>query len=257
MAKQSGLGDALWVDGVDLSGDVGALGAIAGGTEPLGVTGINRSAFERLGGKLDGRIEFTSFFNDAAGPPAQEHQTLKTRPLTDRIVTYVRGPALGAQAATLEGKQINYDGTRGDDGSLTFDVEAQANGQGLVWAALATAGKRTDGAATNGAGIDNGAATTFGLKAWAHLFAFTGTSVTFQIQESSDNGAGDPYAVAGTGFAVTGPFTAPGAGGFLVNASSFVPFNVERWLRVSTVGTFSNAVFAVAIERFATASTPV
>jgi hypothetical protein len=254
VTKQSGLGDNLWVDGVDLSGDIGSLAAIGGGNSPLDVTGIDKSAHERLGGKLDGRIEFSAFFNDDPGPPARAHQTLKTRPTTDRLVTYCRGTVLGAETATLVGKQINYDPTRGEDGSLTLGVQALANALGLTWAKLSTAGKRTDAAPTNGAGIDNGAASTFGLRAFAHVFAFTGTNVTIAIQESQDNGGGDAYATAAGGFAVTQGITAVGAYQFVCNNTA--PFAVERWLRVVTTGTFSSVTFAVVIERWPVAATP-
>jgi hypothetical protein len=255
MAKQAGMGDALYVDGVDLSGDIGSLERINGGNEPLVVTGINRSAPERLGGKLDGGIEFTSFFNDAIGPPAQQHQTLKTLPTAVRQLMYVRGPALGAQAACMVAKQINYDGTRGEDASLVFKTSAESDQRGLTWAPLYTNGKRTDSAATNGAGVDAGAASTFGFRGYVQLFAFTGTSVTFSVQESADNGGGDPYATAASGLAVTVALTAPGAAELASNA--FGPFNVERWLRVVTTGTFSNAVFVVAVERFLVTSSPI
>src|SRR6266545_7652533 len=154
MAKQSGLGDNLYVGGYDLSGDVGAIGSIAGGPAALDVTAIDKSGHERLGGQRDGSLEFTSFFDDAA---LAEHAALKTLPTTDRIVSYYRGTVLGGQAASLVAKQINYDPTRGEDGSLTFKVNALANGYGLDWGRSLTAGKRSDGGAANGTGVDFGA----------------------------------------------------------------------------------------------------
>jgi len=197
MAKSTGLGDNLYIDGIDLSGDVGSLSEIAGGNSPLTVTGINKSAPERLGGQRDGRINFNAWFNDAAGAA---HPTLKTLPTTDRIVTYFRGTVLGNEAASMTAKQIGYDGTRGDDGSLEFTVEAQANGFGLEWGR--NLGFALQGSAGAGTGVDHGASTAFGLQAYLHLFAFTGTSITVTIQESSDNAVGDPYAnVTGGAFA--------------------------------------------------------
>ena len=67
-----------------------------------------------------------------------------------------------------------------------------------------TAGKRTDTTATNGASWDSAivGGTALGLVAYLHVFAFTGTSVTVAIQESSDDAVGDPYAaVVGGAFA--------------------------------------------------------
>ena len=66
--KQSGLGDALFISGYDLSGDIQAVGNIGGGPAALEFTGINKSAHERKGGKLDGRLQATTYFNP--GPAA-------------------------------------------------------------------------------------------------------------------------------------------------------------------------------------------
>lgn len=153
MSKQSGLGDGLIVDGTDLSGDTGSLGRIGGGPAALTITGIDKSAFERIGGQRDGGVDWSSWFNDAAG---QAHATLSTLPLTNRIITYQRGTALGKPAACLVGKQVNYDPTRGDDGTLTIALQSLSNGYGIEWGEQLTAGTRTDTEATNGTGVEFG-----------------------------------------------------------------------------------------------------
>lgn len=150
MAKQSGLGDAFFLDGRDLSGDTASLGEIGGSIGLIDVTGINKSAFERIGGIRDGRIEWVSHFNDASG---QQHATLSTLPTTDRILTYCRGTSLGSPAASLVGKQLNYDPTRDNDGKLTFAVRAEANAFGIEWGKQLTAGKRTDTTGTSGTSV--------------------------------------------------------------------------------------------------------
>jgi hypothetical protein len=247
MAKQAGLGDNLYVAGYDLSGDVGSLGNIAGGPAALDVTAIDKSAMERIGGVRDGRIEFSAFFNDAAG---RAHPRLSSLPTANVIVTYYRGTTLGNPAAALVAKQINYDGNRGDDGSLTFAVEALGNGYGLEWGQSLTAGKRTDTGATNGTGVDFGTGSTnFGLQAYLQVFAFTGTDVTIKLQESSDNGA-DAYAdVTGGGFTqvTSGPTSER-----IATANNLT---VERFLRAVTVttGGFSSLTFAVVAVRNDTA----
>jgi hypothetical protein len=239
MSKEAGLGDRLFVGGYNLSGDIGSLGSISGGPATQDVTGIDVEAMERIGLLRDGRLEFSAFFN-----PTRAHPVLGALPTSDVVMTYCRGIALGGPAAALVAKQANYDGTRGADGSLTFSVQALANGYGLQWGRQGTAGIRTDTAATDGSSVDFGTGSTaFGLVAFLHVFAFTGTSVTVKIQESSDNGVGDAWAdVTGGGFtAATGITaqriaTAPGQ-------------TVERYLRVVSGGTFSDAQFAVAIMR--------
>jgi len=240
--KQSGLGDALYLDFYDLSGDVGAIDQAGGGPAALGVTAIDKSAMERLGGLRDGGLEFTSFFNPSAN---QEHAALRGLPTTDRVASYFRGTTLGGEAASLVAKQINYDATRGEDGSLTFKVQALANGFGLDWGRSLTAGKRTDSTATNGASVDHtDVSTAFGWQAFLHVFAFTGTSVTVTIQDSADDAA-FANLTGGAFTAATGQTSQRLEGGRTAT--------VRRYLRAITTGTFSNAVFAVVFSRNLTA----
>lgn len=244
MAKTSGLGDALYVAGRDLSGDTQALGAIGGGPAVLDVTGINKSAYERIGGLRDGRIEWTSFFNDASG---QAHPVLSALPTTDVHILYCRGTTLGNPAAALVGKQVNYDGSRAADGSFTFALQAQANGYGLEWGRLLTAGTRTDTGATNGSSVDFGTgSTSFGLQAYLQVTEFTGTDVTISLEESSDDAAADAFA------AVTGgSFTQVTSGPATERIATADDQTVERYLRVvtSTSGGFTSVSFVVAVVR--------
>lgn len=240
MAKQSGLGDNLYISGYDLSGDTGSLSSIGGGPAVLDVTGIDKSGMERIGGVRDGRIEFTSWFNPSAG---QEHVVLSTLPTADRLVTYMRGTTLGNPAAALMAKQINYDPTRGQDGSLSEGVSTLANGFGLEWGINLTAGKLQHTSATAGTSVDNGAASAFGLQAYLHVFSFTGTSCTVALQESSDDAVGDAFADV-----TAGVFTAATAIGSerIVTAGDAA---IERYLRINTTGTFSECTFAVVVVR--------
>lgn len=239
MSKQSGLGDQLFIGGYDIGADVSAIGNLSTPRETLPSTGITKFANERLFGKRDGHAEFTTYFNKATD---QEHAALKGLPRTDVHVMYLRGTDLGGESLGMVGKQLNYDPTRGDDGSLTFGVNIEANAYGLDWLTQLTAGKRTDTAASNGTGVDFLAATAFGFQAYLQVFSFTGTSVTVKLQESSDNGVGDAWAdVSG------GAFTAATGRTAQRIQSVSDTLAVERYLRVVTTGTFSSAVFAVGV----------
>ncbi|WP_377271926.1 hypothetical protein [Peterkaempfera sp. SMS 1(5)a] len=242
MAKQGGLGDNLYVAGVNLSGDIGALGNIGGGpASTQDVTGIDKSAFERIGLLRDGRIEYSAYFNPALTGSA--HAVLSALPTTDVILTYCRGTTLGSPAACLNAKQANYDGTRGQDGSFTFAVQAQANGYGLEWGNLLTAGLRTDGAATNGTSFDTAAALSFGAQAYLQVSAFTGTDATVKIQDSADN---TTFAdVAGLSF--TQITAAPGAQRIAVANTT----TIRRYVRAvtATTGGFTVLTFAVVINK--------
>lgn len=241
MPKSSGLGDNLYIAGYDLSGDVGAVTSISGTTALLDSTGINKSNAERLPGLGDSGIAFNAFFNDAA---LAEHVALKARGAgAEQIVSYFRGTTIGNATASHTARQVSYDGNRGVDGSLVFAIQTTGSaGLGLEYGVMLTAGKRTDTGATAGTALDNGAASSAGLVAYLHVFSFTGTSVTVKIQESSDN-SGDAYADV-TG----GSFTAA-TGRTSQRIATSSGLAVERYLKVTTAGTFSSAVFAVAVTR--------
>ncbi len=236
MAVQWGGGDQLFLDGYDLSGSANAISRIGGGPAALDIPGIINQAMRRTGGRRDGSLDFTTWFDTATG---EEHDALKGLPTTDRVASYFHGSTLGDICASLVNKQANYDGDRGDDGSLSFKAENPANAYGLEWGFQLTAGKRTDTAAANGTGVDFAASTDFGARFFLHVFSFTGTSVTVKIQESSDNGGADSWAdVTGGGFTAATGRTAQ-------RIATSATQTVERYLRCVTTGTFSSAVFAV------------
>lgn len=240
MSKQNGLGCQLYVSGYDLGNDIRDV-AITSPAEVIDVTGIDKSAMERIHGRRDGSMTATAFFNPATD---RAHPRLSLLPTVDQLMTFTLGNTAGMPAANLLNKQVNYDPTRAAAGEFTFASQAVGNGYGLEWGVQLTAGKRTDGSATTGASVDLGSASpgAFGAQFYLHVFAFTGTSVTVKIQESSDDGGGDAFAdVVGGGFA------AASAVGFQRIATGAI--NVERYLRVVTTGTFSNAVFAVSAVR--------
>lgn len=150
MAKENGLASELFVGGYQLSGDIQAVDNISCPAAPLDVTGINKSAYERIIGLRDGMMEMTTFFNTSTG---QAHPVLKTLPTTDVHLMYCHKTTLGNPAACLVAKQVNYDGSRAADAGFTFKVQAQGNAYGLEWGEQLTAGLRTDTTATNGTGV--------------------------------------------------------------------------------------------------------
>jgi hypothetical protein len=246
MAKQGGMGDALYIDEFDVSGDIASLGRISGSMTVQDITDITKSAVARLGLIHDGGIDLTALWNPTeAGTLNSEHDVLKGRPVTDRYISYFRSTVLGAPAASLISKQVNYDANRNNDGSLLFNTSAESNGYGLAWGNNLTAGKQTDTVAANGGTVDLGSSPTsfsFGWAAYLHVFAFTGTSVTVTLQDSAN---GSTWAnLSG------GAFTAATAAGKQRLASSSSTATVRRFMRVVTSGTFSNAVFAVNFIRY-------
>jgi hypothetical protein len=183
MAKQSGLGARFLVGGYDLSGDIQALDTVSGSKALLDVTDITQSAHSRLTGLRDGSLAFTAFMD-----PANAHPVLSSLPRTDTLMTALLPTlAVGGAAACLNAKQVNYDGTRAASGDLTLKVDGQGNSYGLEWGTALTAGLRTDTTATNGASLDNAAASYWGAQMYVQVTALTGTNVVVTVQQSADN----------------------------------------------------------------------
>lgn len=240
MAKSTGLGARFYLDGYDLSGDIGSLSRINTARNVNEVPGIDVEAQERLHAHRDGGMEWSAWFNPSAG---QSFPIMKTVPTSDRQAMYLHRATLGASAAACVCKQVDFSPSRGSDAAFTLGVTVESNAYGLEWGTMLTAGKRTDTTATNGTGVDFTGSTAFGLQAYLQVFSFTGTSVTVKLQESSDNGVGDAWAdVTGGGFTAA---TAIGT----QRIQTARGLTVERYLRVATTGTFTNAVFAVMVVK--------
>ena len=237
MAKSAGLSQQFFIGGYDLSGDVGAINSAGSPRGVLDVTAINKAGHERLYGLTDGQLEFSTWFDDAA---LLEHIALRGLPTTDRNVIWAFGGSIGSVAAMLVAKQINYDWTRGQDSSLAGRIACHANGTPLEWGNLLTPGLVTHAGATNGASRDDAASSASGIIGYIQCTAVTGTTVTVIIQESSDNGGADPWATKLSFTAITAAQSAE---------RKTATGTVERYVRVSSSGTFTSASIVVAYRR--------
>lgn len=233
MTKTSGLGDDLLVGGYHIGSDTQQL-SITGGQALIDVTDITQSAHSRLGGLRDGSMDLTVYHDPA---PGQAHVALSELPTADVVMTYLRSTTLGAPAACLNAKQVGYDPTRSNSGELTIKTAGQGNGFGLEWGVQLTPGVRTDNAATNGAGLDQGAATAYGAQAYLQAVALTGTDATVTIQHSAD---GSTWSSLMAFAEVT---AAPGAQRISVaNATT-----VDRYVRVITTTSAGFTAFSFVV----------
>lgn len=243
MAKSSGLGMALYIGGYDVSGDIQALGKIASPIATLEATDITQSAHARLFGLRDGGIDTAVYFNPGVSANSA-HNVFSALPTTDTAAMVCTATSLGSPAANMVAKQLNYDPTRGNNGSLTESVNLVANGFGLEWGVLLTAGIRTDTAATNGTAVDGLASSAFGLQAYLQMTAFTGTDVTVKLQDSADNSS---FAdIASAAFTQITSGTPQWQRIAISNAAT-----VRRYVRAVTVttGGFTSVSFAVSFIR--------
>lgn len=240
MAKTSGLGSALAVGIYDLSGDTGSLSAIETSRDTLDVTGIDKSAMERILGRKDGSIAWSSFWNTAAG---QAHPALSALPRTDIMASYLHSGVVGGAAASMIAKQITYGPALESKGGLTAGINALANGYGLEWGELLTTGKQTFASGTvNGTSIDFGSTSSlFGAAGYLHVFSLGSGTPTVVIQDSANDSS---FAlITGMGFtAITAAGTERVQGA--TNAT------VRRYVRVNVTGTYTNLVAAVVFVRY-------
>lgn len=238
MAKQSGLGDQLFIGGYDVGADINSISSLSTPRAVLPATGITKSAMERFFGQRDASAEFVSYFNDATGAV---HESLKGLPVTDTQLMYCRGEGIGSEAFCLSGKQIDYNPNRGDDGSLLFTTTAQSNGFGADWSDQLTAGADTHASAASTTSLDTAASASFGWQAYLQVFSVGSGTATITIEDSADNSA---FATLSGGV-----FTNATARTFERLQSATDTATVRRYLRVTTSGVFTNLVFAVAINK--------
>lgn len=244
MAKESGLGDRLFVSGYDLSGDSNDV-QITANTATLDMTGLPDGATARDGGIRDSTISWKSYWNTTGA-----HPVLSALPTSNIYVTYCRSTLLGAPAFAHRAVQIGYDPKRGNDGALAMDVETVGAQYAGDWGVQLTAGARTDTAATNGASVhDAGAATAFGAQAYLQLIGCTATATTkIVIQDSPDNATWNDLV----------EFTPVVTGSAPLGERVTVTGNVDEYVRVitTTTGAITSVQFEVMIVRNEFAVTP-
>jgi hypothetical protein len=243
MAIISGIGEALYVNQFDLSGDIGAFSAITANRNLQDTTTIQKAAMGRTRLLRDGSIGYNAFFDVTAG---QEHPVLGVAlPSVSALWTWASGLTLGSLTASLVAIESDYPMTRGQDGSVTIAATAEGNGFGTEWGVLLTAGKQTFASAAAGTAIDDGAATAFGLAAYLHVISLASGSATVAIQDSADNSS----------FAnVTGGVFTAATGATSQRLQTGPTAAVRRYARVNVTGTFSNLVAVVAFGRFLASS---
>ena len=241
MAKSSGLGMKLYLQGRDMSGDVGSIQTMRSSMVALDVTPIDKTAYERIAGLRDGEITFAVFFNDAV---AGTHDALAALPTTNVLCMVLTSTTAGQPVFCLTAKQVNYDWTRNADGSMLGTVQLLgASGIPLEYGLLLKA-RGTHASATDETGIDFGAQTTAGAVGFLQHFSAASGTVEYDLEDSSDSTTGVDGIWANLG-AFTDVVTPWAATAERIEISG----TVERWVRASTNGIFTTANFAMAFRR--------
>ena len=121
MAKQSGLGDYIAVDDSggsarDIGNDVTSY-SVTVPQNLFEVTGIDKSAMERLIGLGDGTISLNGVFNSASN---KSHDVFKTRTGTRTVTLAIGGNTSSNPKLEMEMLVTEYNVERGDDGALNW-----------------------------------------------------------------------------------------------------------------------------------------
>ena len=138
MAKQTGLGDYVAVDDSggtvrDISNDIGDYGVNIA-QELVTVTGLDKSAQERITGMSDGDVTLNGFFNAASN---KSHDVFKTRTGTRTVDIRIGGNSSSNPKVSMEMQIASYALTRGSDGSLTWSVTLNlADGTVPTWSTV-------------------------------------------------------------------------------------------------------------------------
>lgn len=239
MVKTAGLSDSFFVNGYDLSGDVGAIQQMGATIGEMNATGLNKLAMERLQLLGDSTINWNCFFTGDTSDSGNVHAHERLRTLSNTaLCTYFNGTTPGNLAVGHDCKQFSYEPTRDADGKLLVAVASKgASGFGLdVGRILDVAAAPT--AVGNGTGLDLGASHGWLTTAFhLHVTAFTGTSVTLIIQTDDNSGFSTPTTY--------GTFTVVSGRTYQRLAVASAPEQYIRWR--ASAGTFTAVSFAVMV----------
>ena len=193
MAKNTGLGQALFVQGYDLSTDASALDGAGYNQEMLEITGIDKSATERVAGRLESTITVNGWFDNADDKAHEAYTVSNKLPTGDRVVTYQMGTAITEPSLFLNAKQANYDVTNSPGNALattaSFSSTASVSGfDGVAFGVMLDAGATTYTSTTNGTTVDQSASSAAGSVACLQFISGASvSSLVAKIQHSSDS----------------------------------------------------------------------
>ncbi|ANS03209.1 hypothetical protein [uncultured Mediterranean phage uvDeep-CGR2-KM18-C74] len=241
MAKQSGLNVRLYVMGNDLSGDANAIGSMGYTQETLETTPLNAAAATRITGLADGEISVDGYFDNAAN---KIHATFTSNsgklPSADQVVSVALNSAVGDPFVGISSKEAEYNVSRSVGSAITVSSTFPGNGMGGEFGVMLTAHDDTHSSASNGTAVDNTASSASGGSGYIQLISLSSGSVTAKIQHSANNSTWTDLVT----------FTAAGTSDVPTAQRSEVTGTVNRYLRVTTTGTFSNAKLVAAFARF-------
>ena len=241
MAITTGLNTRLYVEGYDLSGDANSLDGAGYSQTLLDTTALNTEAVSRTTGLVEGTISFNGFFNDDTGA---SHPVLSSNsgklPSADQVVLIPFGSAVGDPFAGLVSKEGEYNVSRGSGSVITLTATYASEGIGTEFGDMLTAHEDTHSSAGSGTVLDGGASSSNGASGYCQIFSLASGSVTVKIQHATSSGGTYSDLIS---------FTASGTSDVPMAERGTASGTINQYLKVTTTGTFSNAVIAVGLCR--------
>ena len=242
MAKPNGLNVRLYVEGYDLSGDANALSGLGYTSELIDVTTLDVSAKKRIVGVADAEVGVEAWFDPAS---SRQHAVWTSNsnkmPTADQDILIPMGSAVADPCVGMVSKQSTYTMTRAPGSAIAASATyTTSDGSGLEFGTMLTAHDDTHSSAGSGTVVDGGAATSNGGAGYLQVFSVASGSVTVNLQESTSSGGS--YSNFMT-FSTVATAAAPTSERLTMEGT------VQRYIKVTTTGTFSDAKIAVGFTR--------
>ena len=234
---QTGKTNSKWcrliLDQLDLSGDSRQFGSLGVNYQESDITGYSDGVhYYQLGQANHLLTGYQAVLSNTA--LTGSHTELKDR--EEYIASFCIGvtkiPEIGSTAWLSSLEQISYDVQGGGSDAQLVSVEFEkamtdSDSWDMPWGTVLAPGTALT-ATTANAGVDNLVASTNGFVAHLHVTVSDGGTWAFDIETSSDDGDGDPYASVAT-------FTADAS---VITAERIdVAGAVERYIRLNAVRT--------------------
>ena len=239
MAKESGLNVRLYVEGKDMSGSANALDGAGYSQAMLETTPLNTSAATRITGLADGTLSVNGYFDTSDDAPwAEDSGKL---PSSDAVVLVALSSAVGDPSVGMNAKEGEFNVSRSSGSAISIASSFSGNGMGGEFGEMLTAHDDTHSSAGSGTVVDSGASSSSGGAGYVQVISLGSGSVVVNLQESTSSGGS--YSNFMT-FSTVAAAAAPSAERLTMEGT------VQRYIKVTTTGTFSNAKIAVAFARY-------
>ena len=238
MAKSSGLNVRLYIQGYDVSGDANSLSTVGYTNTLYDIATLDSTAQKRLMGPVDGTLGVNGWFDNRSGGihPIFTSNSGKL-PTADQNVLVPMGASIGAPSCAFVAKEADYNVESGSGAAVsvssTFPISA---GIAPLWGVMLTAHDDTASSAANGTSVDNSASSASGGVGMIQSFSLASGTAVCKVQHSADNAT---FTDLATFTNVTG----------VTSEYKEVTGTVNRYIRYSISGTFSNLNFAMAFSR--------